>query len=622
MLRAPLRLRTCEPWWHAGNGWSKSPLGYFEFAEILTAGGYNRAFKHCWLSDKVMLRRYLSPFSSKVFVFLLIFLALEVLPLPGLYLTFLGGSLFAGLLVHLLLASLLVEALIGRIPRAFVLIPIIAYGAYYAAYFREGSQVAQVTEKLRTTNPGKIYDFDPAANSLVMDRGQEFVETHDVPVVYEPNRNFPEGYLSERLITRVQCRGIKKDTQNRVSTLGVHFNDIFQQNICLLRFPERPTNKAVKVTLVGDPQLWARDGDIRQQTTEISVDDKTVGSFTRAFIWRLPALPVLAIGCMLIDQPPAWKCLAAFDRRLMTLDGIPDNVDRVKFDEPTSVMLGIRKYVAADLANFSGFESNLRALDSVHQEPEKVENNVFAILDAIIDGQNPKTPFNLGYSLAANLDRLTPHADGMARRFVALLHGDTRTIPNWREQMEALATAIGALPHEAFVSVSGPLFEVVKEDPDRAMHKYPMIYVRMGEAGTAMLSFYRDQVMAKQIRGWERMFPVLALCRIGEADTDLIEELKRRYNSVDLQGGSDPVNYKTALFVTLLRLGQDFFLREDHPNDGARDQWYADVLAGKGLTKIGPNNCMPEEWPLTIYATREVASWLKWSRNGWDVRNN
>jgi hypothetical protein len=542
-----------------------------------------------------MLRRYLSPFSSKVFLFLLVFLALEALPLPGLYLMFMGGSLFAGLLVHLLLASLFVEAVMGRIPRALILVPIIAYGAYYAAYFREGWQVAQVSQKLRTTNPGKIYDFDPAANSLVMDRGQEFVETHDVPAVYEPNKNFPEGYLSERLITRAQCRDIKNDTQNRVSMFGVHFNDIFQQNICLLRFPERPTNRAVKVTVVGDPQIWARHGDIRQQTTEIAVDDKTVGSFTRAFIWRLPALPVLAIGCMLIDQPAGWKCFTVFDRHLITIDGIPDTVDHAKFDEPTSVMLGIRKYVAADLSNFSGFDSNLPALDSVHQEPEKVENNVFATLDAIIGGQNPKTPFNLGYALATNPDRLAPHADGMARRFVALLHGDFKTTPNWREQIEALAGAIGALPHEAFVSVAGPLFELVKQDPDRAMHKYAMIYVRLGEAGTTTQAFYRDQIMANEIRGWERMFPVLALCRIGEADTDLIAELKRRYNSVNFQGGGDPVNYKTSLFVTLLKLRQDSFLRDNHPTDGGRDQWYADILAGKGLTKIGPNNCMPEE---------------------------
>lgn len=248
-----------------------------------------------------MLRRILSPFSGKVFLFLIVFLALEYLPIPGIYLMFVRGAVFAGFLVHLFFASLFVEALIGRIPRAFILVPIIAYGGYYAGYFWEGWQVEQVSQKLRATNPGKIYDFDPAVNSLVMERAQEFVETHHVPVVYEPNKNFPEAYLSERLITRAQCRKIKKDTQNRVATFGVHFNDIFQENICLLRFPERPTNKIVKATLLGDPQIWAHHPEIREQTTEISVDDKTVGAFTRAFLWRLPAFP---LTCPRIFGPP------------------------------------------------------------------------------------------------------------------------------------------------------------------------------------------------------------------------------------------------------------------------------------------------------------------------------
>jgi hypothetical protein len=272
--------------------------------------------------------------------------------------------------------------------------------------------------------------------------------------------------------------------------------------------------------------------------------------------------------------------------------------------------------------NFAGFDSNLQALDSVHKEPEKVENSVFDALDAVIDGQNPKPFFNLGYSVATSPDRLAPRAEGMTRRFVILVRGDIRTIPNGREQIEALAVAIGALPHEAFLSVAGTLFDVVKEDPDRARHKYPMIYIRMGEAGAMTLPFYRDQIMAEEMRGWQRMFPVLALCRIGEADTDLIEELKRRYNSVDFQGGGDPVNYKTALFVTLLKLGQESFLRENHPDKDGRDQWYGDVLAGKGLTKTGPNNCMPEDWPFTTYAAPEIAPRLKWSRNGWDARSN
>lgn len=160
-----------------------------------------------------MLRRCLSPLSSKVLLFFIVFLALEYLPIPGIYLMFVGGSRFAGVLVHLFFASLFVEALMGRVPRAFILVPIIAYGGYYAAYFREGWQVDEMSEKLRTTNPGKIYEFDPTMNSLVMAQAKEFVERHDVPVVYEPNKNFPEAYLSERLITRDQCRSIKKDTQ-------------------------------------------------------------------------------------------------------------------------------------------------------------------------------------------------------------------------------------------------------------------------------------------------------------------------------------------------------------------------------------------------------------------------
>ena len=99
--------------------------------------------------------------------------------------------------------------------------------------------------------------------------------------------------------------------------------------------------------MVGDPQIWAHHAEIRQQTTEIIVDNKTIGSFTRAFIWRLPAFPFLAIGCALIDQPAGWKCFAGFHHNLMTIDGTPDTVDRTKFDDPISVMLGIRKYVAA-----------------------------------------------------------------------------------------------------------------------------------------------------------------------------------------------------------------------------------------------------------------------------------
>ena len=126
--------------------------------------------------------------------------------------------------------------------------------------------------------------------------------------------------------------------------------------------------------------------------------------------------------------------------------------------------------------------------------------------------------------------------------------------------------AIGALPHEAFLGVAASLFEAVKAD-DSAWNNYPMIYVRVGEAGVTMLPFYRDQFFSDRIKGWWRVLPVLALCRIGAADTELIEELKRRYVAVDLHDGGQHDNYKAALFVTLLKLWAGAVSRNEPPRE-------------------------------------------------------
>jgi hypothetical protein len=69
---------------------------------------------------------------------LALMIILQLSPFPGIYFMFFGGAILTGQLVHLFLASLFVESIIGRIPRALIAIPLLAYGAYYVAYFREG----------------------------------------------------------------------------------------------------------------------------------------------------------------------------------------------------------------------------------------------------------------------------------------------------------------------------------------------------------------------------------------------------------------------------------------------------------------------------------------------------
>jgi hypothetical protein len=74
----------------------------------------------------------------------------------------------------------------------------------------------------------------------------------------------------------------------------------------------------------------------------------------------------------------------------------------------------------------------------------------------------------------------------MAHRFAALVDDLVKSVSNVDgpagrrhnrsipasfplEQLQVLGVAIGALPHEAFLSIAGPLFDVVKQDPDLAV---------------------------------------------------------------------------------------------------------------------------------------------------------
>src|SRR5262249_666282 len=144
----------------------------------------------------------------------------------------------------------------------------------------------------------------------------------------------------------------------------------------------------------------------------------------------------------------AWQCSAEFDRTPMKIDSMPDRVDRGRDDLPESVMLGLRKYTEADLANFKGFPENDAALANVANEPLGVADRALALLQEIVDGHNPKPldNMNIGYALTLNPERLGPLAAAMAKRFVELNDPGVRNIPNRDAQWYTLRIAIPALP--------------------------------------------------------------------------------------------------------------------------------------------------------------------------------
>ena len=78
-------------------------------------------------------------------------LLLQVFPIPGILLMMLQAGLACGLLVHVFLFILFSEAVAGRVPRFFMVIPVMAYGAYYSAFGLQMQQMAQSSAELRAS---------------------------------------------------------------------------------------------------------------------------------------------------------------------------------------------------------------------------------------------------------------------------------------------------------------------------------------------------------------------------------------------------------------------------------------------------------------------------------------
>ena len=558
--------------------------------------------------------------SGMVLIVIAILLALQAFPVPGFFLMMLGGPIWTGFLVHVFLLALAIEGWVRRIPRAFVAIPLIAYGSYYALYIYQTIDMATVSAGLRKSNSGKVLDFNADTHSLVTPTAQWLVSSHAIVVAYEANTNFqPEQHRSFRLVRRDQCN-LARDSLHRIQTTGVFFGNKLLDQVCVLSVPESPPQKVISVVQIGDEEVWKRKRGISVQTHQLMLDGKIVGNYKTASVWRLPIFPGLVIGCGLISSEPAWKCAADFMRSHTVLDTVPNGIDRERFDGPESVMLGLPKYTATDIANFRGYPQNEPALTWLAGEPQRVEDRMFALLQELAGGGDPKVPMGIKFSVVQNPTRLAPLAEAMANRFIELSNirptdGDAQ---EYHYRYEGLAAALTALPDEAFAKVAAPLNAYFVEG--MASNQFPELYARIQRvSGRQTLDFYEADFMTAQ--GYRQLFPLLAICRIGRASPAIVAEMKARMlREIDDPSFDD--DQKTALIVALLKLGEDVFVRDNKSRLAANARadfgsWLDAVLSGKGATKVGPNNCMTKDWN----GRRATKPSLYWTNGVWILRS-
>ena len=203
--------------------------------------------------------------------------------------------------------------------------------------------------------------------------------------------------------------------------------------------------------------------------------------------------------------------------------------------------------------------------------------------------------WNTGYLVASDPQRLAPLAQSMADRFLELQRPDLAGAFGVRAQSSLLATALAALPAREFAAVAEPLIAVAHRNG--AMTEYPALSLRLADLGEETYPAFRDRLMNHDATRFERLLSALAICRIGQADGELHSNLRSQFGKADTSEPNDE-NLKSALFVALKKVEPDDFVKNaEKPGSPQLKSWYEAVLAGRGDTEIGPNNCMSMEWP-------------------------
>ncbi len=165
----------------------------------------------------------------------------------------------------------------------------------------------------------------------------------------------------------------------------------------------------------------------------------------------------------------------------------------------------------------------------------------------------------MSFLIASNPSQLAPFATAMTKRFLALIETGGVDVPGPLEQARLLAGGIVALGPAEFATVQDLLSDFAHRD-NSIRDDYPLLYLRLADIGPRMYSIYRDQFLAQNATERKKFLAVAATCRIGQADSELISAINAEWAKFD-SGELKDDNYQTALFVALLKLGQESTIR-------------------------------------------------------------
>lgn len=368
------------------------------------------------------------------------------------------ATFWSVLLVNAGMLGVAFEAIIGRVSRLWLVLPIFFYGAYGMAAAEDHKSLQALAGTFDSTNAQVRVPFDPDAQALVFEGdgngGSWYVQNYNLPVAYSRNANYLEGARSHRMMASEICTKVRESSPLRaagVYPFGFHDGDAigarkFETRFCDLGMPERTTLPEVTVERQEKKMLIGTLPVTRVKTVVRTPDGQKhilLGGVAAPLSW----FPKPVMGCALNSGPPSWNCGAGFWRNGFT----PIVSGNTRYSRDSVVLaraLGLKR---VSVQNRKGGDPTL-VLAKLAEVEGATRERQLAALDRIIANPLTKDPeWNLGV-ISSQPGILDTRAEAIMAALERVSAVGGENFYRGRESGRILAGLVVALPPERFAA--------------------------------------------------------------------------------------------------------------------------------------------------------------------------
>lgn len=248
---------------------------------------------------------------------------LQIIPITGIFLMFVGASFWSIALVNCGFVGVGVEALLGRVRRLWLVLPILYFGGFYLVYAIEQVSLARLTAELTDWNAKKSISFDSSMQDLVIEGGTG--DSFTIPYSLIPHFGLPRAFEDQKvhfLGNAEACTLVRRDGDYRIAGISSSWfygdGDIGTlkrvSDYCLISAPAQPDRPVVRVK---NDQATERHFSLPVRINRYRIRDEALNKEVEVRAGRatpLKPFPMLQMGCYLNSGEGSWDCFAGFMR--------------------------------------------------------------------------------------------------------------------------------------------------------------------------------------------------------------------------------------------------------------------------------------------------------------------